>query len=83
MSGRHTRTVLLVAAVAAATAACQAGESTVQVKPDDRQVDEAVLAAPEGKRAGAGVLGYAADGEVELLREGSNELLCLADDPES
>lgn len=83
MTGRHTRTVLFVVAVAAATAACQVGESTVQVKPDQRQVDEAVLAAPEGRRAGAGVLGYDAEGRVELLREGSNELLCLADDPES
>ena len=67
----------------AATTACEQGESTVQVKPDDRQIAEAVLAAPESRRAGAGVLGYGSDGGVTTLREGSNELLCLADDPGS
>lgn len=40
-------------------------------------------AAPESERAGAGVLGYAAGGEVSLLREGSSQLLCVADDPAS
>lgn len=83
MTRRHPIPALLVVAVAAASAACQAGESTVQVKPEDRQVSEAVLAAPEGKRTEAGVLGYTSASEVELLREGGNELLCLADDPES
>lgn len=68
---------------AAAATACEQGASTVQVAPEERQVAEAVLAAPEGKRADAGVLGYAGPGgEVATLREGSNELLCLADDPE-
>lgn len=66
----------------AAATACQQGESTVQVKPDDRQIAEAVLAAPESRRAGAAVLGYGSDGRVTTLREGSNGLLCLADDPE-
>lgn len=81
MTGRHTTPVLVVVAVAAACAGCQSGESTVQVKPEGRQVDEAVLAAPEGKRADAGVLGYTSAGELERLRHGSNELLCLSDDP--
>lgn len=61
---------------------CTAGETTVQQKPPERQIDEAVLAAPEPMRAGAGVLGYGASGELTTLREGSNSLLCLADDPE-
>lgn len=70
-----------VLAVAGATA-CQQVESTVQVPSQEQQVAAAVLAAPESKRAGAGVLGYTEDGEVTTLRAASNELLCLADDPE-
>ena len=83
MIARSSVPVVLAAALlaAAATTACEQGRSTVQVKPDDRQIAEAVLAAPEMKRADAGVMGYASDGELTVLREGSNELLCLADDP--
>jgi hypothetical protein len=40
-----------------------------------------VLAAPEDKRAGAMVYGYDAKGEFILLRKGTNELICLADNP--
>jgi hypothetical protein len=32
-------------------------------------------------RAGARVLGYSSEGELVALREGTNELICLADDP--
>lgn len=85
MTPRRTVPLALAAALlaGAATTACEQGESTVQVKPDDRQIAEAVLAAPESRRAEAGVLGYGSDGRVTTLREGSNEMLCLADDPES
>ena len=41
----------------------------------------AVLAAPEASRAGAKVIGYNAAGELVTLREGTNEFICLADDP--
>lgn len=84
MTRRRAVPLALAAALLAGAGAiaCEQGESTVQVKPDDRQVAEAVLAAPESRRAGAGVLGHGSDGGVTTLREGSNELLCLADDPE-
>ena len=42
----------------------------------------AVLAAPEASRAGARVIGYDAAGELVTLREGTNEFICLADDPD-
>lgn len=45
------------------------------------QIKVAVLAAPEDKRAGARVYGYDAQGEFVLLRTGTNELVCLADNP--
>lgn len=53
----------------------------------DEQVARAVLAAPEGLRGGATVLGYggeAREGDpLTVLREGSNGIVCLADDPAS
>jgi hypothetical protein len=45
------------------------------------QIAAAVLAAPADLRDGAAVLGYNAQGEVVKLREGKNELVCLASDP--
>jgi hypothetical protein len=47
------------------------------------QIAGAVLAAPEVLRAGAAVLGYAPDGKLVELRKGTNELICLADDPKA
>jgi hypothetical protein len=47
----------------------------------DLQITEAVQAAPAAEREDATVLGYGADGTLTTLREGSNALVCLADDP--
>lgn len=46
-----------------------------------RQIELAVLAAPEADRAACTVLGYDAGGSLVTLREGTNGLTCLADDP--
>lgn len=48
----------------------------------EMQIKLAVLAAPEDKRAGAAVYGYDGKGELVLLRKGTNEMICLADDPQ-
>jgi hypothetical protein len=45
------------------------------------QIAGAVLAAPAELRAGAAVLGFDAQGKRVRIREGSNELICLATDP--
>src|SRR5204863_4934493 len=45
------------------------------------QIAGAVLAAPPELRDGAAVLGYDAQGGRVQLREGKNELICLATDP--
>lgn len=45
------------------------------------RVKTAVLAAPEDLREGATVLGADASGEMVVLRKGTNEMICLADDP--
>ena len=52
----------------------------------ESQIEEALLAAPESLRAGAAVLGIGGeerDGDpLTTLRPGTNELICLADDPQ-
>ncbi|MFN0087490.1 MAG: hypothetical protein ACKVX9_19020 [Blastocatellia bacterium] len=47
----------------------------------EEQIAATILAAPEERRAGAGVLGYDAQGKIVTLRKGENELICLADKP--
>lgn len=49
--------------------------------PADQQIAAAVQAAPEERRAAARVLGYDDAGALVVLREGSNDLVCLADTP--
>ncbi|MCE7056987.1 hypothetical protein LZF95_20070 [Algoriphagus sp. AGSA1] len=53
----------------------------VLVPTKEIQIKTAVLAAPEEKQSDASVLGYDQKGELTLLREGTNEMICLADDP--
>jgi hypothetical protein len=45
------------------------------------QIKLALLAAPEEKRAGAMVYGYDNKGKLTVLRKGTNEMICLGDDP--
>ncbi|MFD2999505.1 hypothetical protein ACFS7Z_03965 [Pontibacter toksunensis] len=55
--------------------------SQTAVPSSDAQIKSAVLAAPSDKRADATVYGYNQKGEFVLLRKGSNDMICLADDP--
>lgn len=57
------------------------GTVRAAVAPAAEQIAATVLAAPEGRRAAAKVLGYDEAGKLVTLREGSNDLICLADDP--
>jgi len=52
-----------------------------QIPPADVQIKTALLAAPSDKRANAMVYGYNDKGEFVVLRKGSNEVVCIADDP--
>jgi hypothetical protein len=52
-----------------------------EIPPAGDQISAAILAAPEDRRAGSAVLGYSADGKIVTLRKGTNDLICLADDP--
>lgn len=62
-----------VATAAAATAA--------DVSSPEWQIKTAVLAAPAAERAAATILGYDASGKVVTLRQGTNNFVCLADNP--
>ena len=47
----------------------------------EAQIASSIQAAPEDRRAEAGVLGYDSNGKLGVLRKGTNDLLCLADNP--
>ena len=47
----------------------------------EEQIAGALAAAPEDRKDGAAVIGWTAEGTNVTLREGSNDLICLADDP--
>jgi len=67
--------LLGVLTMSSASAICQT------IAPAEIQIKSAVLAAPTELREGAKVYGYSGTGEFVTLREGSNGLVCLADDP--
>jgi len=52
-----------------------------KILPKDVQIKTAILAAPEMYRDSAAVLGYNSEGKLITLREGTNGMICLADDP--
>lgn len=57
------------------------GFSQSKILPVEVQIKTAILAAPEMYQDGATVLGYNKEGKLVTLREGSNGMVCLADDP--
>lgn len=61
---------------------CRAQNPAPRTVPDEAlQIKTAVLAAPQEQRENATVMGYASNGELIVLRKGTNEMVCLADDP--
>jgi len=72
MKALHLLSCLLI--TTAVHVAAQTPDPSVRIKT-------AVLAAPEEFRDGATVLGVDANGEMVVLRKGTNEMICLADDP--
>ena len=57
--------------------------SFAQIPSAEIQIKTAVLAAPEDKQDGAMVYGYNAKGEFVMLRKGTNEFVCITDDPKA
>jgi hypothetical protein len=52
------------------------------VLPPQVQIKLALLSAPEDKRDSATVYGYSPSKQFTILRQGTNEYICLADDPD-
>ena len=79
--------LLLVATLGQAPPAAPAPASTPPAAtpaapaPPAEQIAAAILAAPPGRGAGAAVLGYDEKGALVTLREGTNDQICLADNP--
>ncbi len=48
----------------------------------ENQIKAAVSPAPDAMKEGAKVLGYDGSGNLTTLREGSNQLICIADNPQ-
>ena len=57
------------------------GGFALEVASQADQIASSILAAPKERRAAATVLGYNPEGKVVTLRQGTNDLICLADDP--
>jgi hypothetical protein len=70
--------VLCVISNVGAQAPAQSGSA---IHPPQHQIASAVLPLPVEFRATATVLGYAADGRLVTLREGTGGFTCLASDP--
>jgi hypothetical protein len=68
-------------AIVAVSLLIPAGISAAEVPDQESQISGAVSAAPEDRRDGATVMGYSGGRDLTVLREGSNELICLADKP--
>lgn len=62
-----------------------AAQEALPYKPDvpdaAMQIKLALLAAPPEKRDSCTVLGYDADKKLAIIKKGTNELICLADNP--
>lgn len=71
MNPRHT--LLLIASLLSVSAA--------EIPSAEWQIKTAVLAAPKAQQDAATVLGYDPSGALATLRPGTNNLICLADDP--
>lgn len=53
-----------------------------QIPNKEEQIAAAVMAAPEEKRADATIMGYDENNKLVIIRQGTNELICIADDPQ-
>lgn len=72
---------LRTASVAIALSAMVLRAQAPTVPPPALQIAAAVTALPEELRSGAEVLGYSSASKLVTLRDGKNDMICLAPDP--
>lgn len=89
----HMKVILLFITVITVCYGCNDKKESPAAKADspaaaivlpsaEIQIKSALLAAPLEKRDSCTVYGYSPDKQLILLRQGTNELICLADDPD-
>src|SRR5687767_4325929 len=66
---------------AAVVAAAATSPASAAVPPAAEQIAASTLAAPAERRDAAAVLGYDETGKLVTLRPGTNDLVCLSDNP--
>jgi hypothetical protein len=71
----------VIALAALSICSVTASAQTVTYAPAQRQIAAAVSTMPANLRANATVLGYNSSGKLVTLRKGSNDMVCIADDP--
>jgi hypothetical protein len=76
-----TTSILLILTGVLGQAAATAPAVVPPVMPRETQIAATLLAAPAERREAATVLGYDAGGQLVTLRAGTNDLVCLADNP--
>ncbi|MEM7414829.1 MAG: hypothetical protein AAF389_04975 [Gemmatimonadota bacterium] len=81
MPSRISNTRLFGASAAIASTLFLATGVEAQSPPEAEQIAQAVQPAPPMLRGGAMVYGFDDGGAFVTLREGTNDLICLADDP--
>ncbi len=72
---------IILTLLVSATPLLVADAQTVTYPPASFQIAAAVSPLPENLRAGARVLGYDASGKFTALRRGTNDMVCIADNP--
>ena len=75
------RSTTFIAAAGLFIASARLGAQSPTYAPADRQIAAAVSSLPAPLRGNATVLGYRQVGRLVTLRRGSNDMICLADDP--
>lgn len=75
---RHLPVLLVLSVIGTADLGAQ---QRAAVLPAAQQIAEAVTALPPEMRAGAAVLGYVSADKLVSLRDGKNDMICLAPDP--
>lgn len=63
------------------TFSCISQTPGTDILPEAIQIKTATLPAPEADKEHAMIYGYNASGELVVLRDGTNNLVCIADDP--
>ena len=78
------KVVLLFLAVITLCCTCNSKKTSfsIDLPSAEIQVKSALLAAPLEKKDACTVYGYSADKQLTVLRRGTNEMICLADDPD-